>query len=113
MNKHIKNFQSYIKESKVYESNGISFDDSFVIDEEEMISNEILAHIADMVKNGYNAGELIGEEPNYKGWFNVSIELDEDEDEESAREEIANQIAKGFTKGYEPSYALNANIWKD
>lgn len=89
---------------------GINFQSNF--DDEEFIKNDIMNHVSDMVKNGYTSGELVGEEPDYNGWWEIDIEEDEN-NEEIRNEEVAKNIRNGNTSGYSPNYRFNAKVWSN
>ena len=79
-----------------------------------MIEEDIEQHVADMVKEGYTNGELVGEEdPKYNGWWNVEIQEDEDDenDEDIRNEKVADLIREGNTSGYYPTFTFGANVW--
>lgn len=111
--KHVKNFTSFLNENqKIKKEIGINWQSDFSIDDKETIETDVQNHVADMVKDGYTSGELVGEEPKYNGWWNVSIEEDEN-DEDIRNEEVARLIRGGNTSGYGPNFTFTANVWVD
>ena len=109
--KHIKEFESFqVNENK--EPIGIEWQDDFDSNTKDIIEDEVHGHAADMIEQGYKEGELFGEEPEYKGWWKVSIQ-DDDNDEEIRNEEVAKLIRDGNTSGYNPTFTFSANIWSN
>ncbi len=92
---------------------GIDFQSKFSEKDRDIITEDVQSHVSDMVKQGYSSGELTdgGTKPHYKGWWEVSIEKD-DNDEDIRNEEVAKKIAEGYTSGYYPTFTFGANIWK-
>lgn len=107
--KYLKTFEGY---SSSEESIGITFQSEFSSEMEEQIKNDVYSHVADMVEQGYSEGELVGEEPIYKGWWKISIQ-DDDEDEDLRNQEVAKKLREGNTSGYYPTYTFSANVWVD
>jgi hypothetical protein len=105
--KYLKKFESF---SSSEESIGINFQSEFTPEMQEQIENEIYNHAADMIEQGFTSGELVGEEPEYKGWWKISIEEDEN-DEEDRNKEVASKLRDGNTNGYYPTYSFSANVW--
>ena len=101
-----------VGETKSDKKTGLDFQSEFPQDEMDLIREDVMNYVADMVEQGYRSGELIGEEPYYRGWFEVSIE--EDENDEGVRnEEVAKNIRNGNTSGYYPTYTFSANVWNE
>lgn len=63
-----------------------------------------------MVREGYLEGELNNETPNFKGYWKIEIQ-DDDQPEEIRNAEIAKKIMYGNTSGYYPTYSWQANIF--
>ena len=110
MNKYIMTFESYATQV-AHDKYGVSFRFGFTTTEEDIIEIDVLSHIADMVEQGNNTGELYGEDPDYTGWFIVSIE-DDGNDVELRNAEVARNIREGNTSGHHPNYYLKAKVWK-
>jgi len=110
----MKNFKQFINEnhmSNEENKTGIDFQDDFTFEEEERIEDEVQNHIADMVIEGYSEGELVGENPNFRGWFWISIEEDENA-EDTRNQKVSELIRQGYTSGNDPTYKWSANVWK-
>lgn len=111
--KYVKTFEKFnsVNEDRIKQGFGIEFQSDFTQEEQDMIEERVLEEIADKVEEGYIEGKLYGEEPDFEGWWKVSIEED-DEKEEHRLNYVADKIREGYTSGYNPHFSWTANIWK-
>jgi hypothetical protein len=101
-----------IKESAdTKKSLGINFESEFSEEDREIIEEGVLERIATQVEQGFTSGELIGEEPSFRGWFEVNIQEDTN-DEDIRNQEVAKLIREGNVQGYYPHFTWTANVWK-
>ena len=104
----------YANGGSTYAGGGkIGIDWQYDFDEyKDEVEERVEEDIADMIEQGYTSGELYGEDPDYRGYWEVEIEEDE-EDEETRNREVARLIREGYTSGFEPSWSYFANVWKE
>ena len=113
MNKHIKLFEDYTSDYQENEevSLGITWQYEFSNKDRDLIEESVIERISEMVKDGYTSGELLGEDPDFQGWWSVDIQ-DDNEDEEFRNEEVSRLIKNGNLQGYGPTFSWSANVWK-
>ena len=91
---------------------GIDFQSKFSEKDKDLIEYLTQNKIADMLRENMTSGQLIGEEPDFNGWFDVIIEKD-DNDEKTRYNYIADLIEEGNTSGHYPTWYYRANIWRN
>ena len=108
--KDLDRIKSRMKDGGSVKEIGIDWQSDFDSEEKETIEEDVQNRIADMVEEGYTSGELNGQDPDFSGWWEITIEEDE-EDEDTRNKEVARLIRNGNTSGYSPTWSYGANVW--